>query len=295
MKKTLKRITFLVLVLCVAFALFNGCATKTAKDFWGDPQTGLKLVYRSMDGQTLTYVTNVTSKETVDMMGQKMTTDSKSNSRFSLQSKGEKEGNLVFGVTIDEMGMEINNPMAGKINPDMKNILGKGFTMSLSPLGKESDFSGTENLKYQMGAAGERKVESSFRSLFPDLAEKPVKVGDTWNTSADINEKSGQFQIKLHFDSVNTLAGLETINDLACIKVTETINGTLAGKGKQMGADLEITGKISGTSTWYFAYKKGYFVKSTVTSTTKGNVVIAAQNMKLPLKSESTMEINLVK
>jgi len=295
MKKTTKRTTFLVFVLFVAFALFNGCATKTAKNFWGDPQTGLKLAYRSLDGQTLTYVTNVTSKETVDMMGQKVTTDSKSNSRFSLQSKGEKEGNLVFGVTIDEMGMEINNPMTGKIKPDMKNILGKGFSMSLSTLGKELDFSGTENLKYQMGQAGERKVESSFRSLFPDLAEKPVKVGDTWNTTDDIDEKSGPFQIKLHFDSVNTLAGLETINDLACIKVTETISGTMAGKGKQMGADLEIIGKISGTSTWYFAYKKGYFVKVTVTTATTGNVVVTAQNMKLPLNTESTMEIKLVK
>lgn len=295
MKKMAKQTTLAVCVLTVVFFLLNACAAKTAKNFWGDPQTGLNLAYRSLEAGGLSYATKLVSQESVDMMGQTTTTDSKASSRFTIHTKGEKEGNLLLSVTLNGMSMEVNNPMAGNIKPDLKNLIGKTFGMSLSKLGKESGFTGTENLKYQMGPGGERKIESSFRSVFPDLADKPVKVGDTWNTSSDVNEKAGPFEITVHTDSVNTLAGLETVDGLACIKVTEAITGSLSGKGQQMGADLELKSKISGTSTWYFAYKKGYFVKAVTSTESTGEVIVVAQGMSLPLKTKSTIEINLVK
>jgi hypothetical protein len=295
MKKGFKNSVLAVCALTAIFFLLNACAAKTVKNFWGDPQTGLNLAYRSLEGEGLSYATKIVSSESVDMMGQTMTTDSKASSRFTVKSKGMKEGKLLLGITVDDWKMEANNPMTGKIKPDFKNIIGKSFGMSLSTLGKESGFTGTEKLKYQLGTAGERKIESSFRSIFPDLTEKPVKVGDTWKTVSDVTEKSGPFEITVHTDSVNTLAGLETVNGLACIKVTETITGSLNGKGQQMGADMEISGKITGTSTWYFAYKKGYFVKAVLSSESTGEVNVVAQGMALPLKTKSTIEISVVK
>jgi len=63
--------------------------------------------------------------------------------------------------------------------------------MVLSPLGAEVDVSGAESITYQF-ASGPRSVAPGFKVFFPDLAGKPVKVGDTWPSSFVIEDKGGR-------------------------------------------------------------------------------------------------------
>lgn len=282
----------LIVLAIIAIALLAGCAVK--KTIWGDPKSGLNLTYRMEENQILKYEISSEEIQKLDMMGQTMETKSKSGIQFSLQSKGLKENNLLLGITVDTMKINVRGGMAGDISPDLGAIIGKSFQMTLSPLGKEGGFSGTEALQYQIGPTGKRNIDSSFKNIFPDLGDKPVKIDDTWTNTEDVTKKAGNVDIHAVTESVNTLKGLETVNGLECVKIEARITGTFDGKGEQMGSTFTFKGNITGTSTWYFAYKKGIFVSMKSDTTSEGSVEVSAQGMTIPMKTESKSEINLM-
>jgi len=280
--------------LVIVIGLLAGCAAKTA-DLWGDPKTGLILQYRMAENQVLKYQTSSEQTQNMEVMGQSIATQSSGESGFSIKSKGLQEGNLILGVTIDSMSMNISSSQ-GDLSPDMSTVLGKSFDMTLSSLGKELDVSGAKSIKYDMGAAGTRSIESSFQAAFPDLAGKPVKIGDSWTSTDTIAEKTDQIEIRIDFESVNTLEGFETVDGLECVKVTTDVTGTVEGKGEQMGMQLAIAGELQGKGTWYFAYKEGFFVKDTVNFSTDSTITTSgAQALTIPVNEETRMETKLVR
>lgn len=290
--KQVVRTRLLIVLAIIAVALLVGCAVK--KEIWGDPESGLNLTYRMEENQILKYQVSSEEIQKLDMMGQTMETKSKSGIQFSMQSKGLKENNLLLGITVDTMDINVSGGMAGNISPDLGTVIGKSFQMTLSPLGKEGGFSDTEALQYQLGPSGERNIDSSFKSIFPDLAGKPVKIDDTWTNKDDVTEKAGNVDLHAITESVNTLKGLETVNGLECVKIEVKITGTFDGTGEQMGSKFTFKGKINGTSTWYFAYKKGIFVSLKSDTTSEGAVEVKAAGMTIPMKTESKAEINLI-
>ena len=89
--------------------------------------------------------------------------------------------------------------------------------MVLSPLGSEVDVSGAEAITYDI--AGEtRNLSSGFKMFFPDLPGKPVKIGDTWPSSAGTDEKTGSMKIQIDLQNVNTLEGFETVDGMECAR-----------------------------------------------------------------------------
>jgi hypothetical protein len=283
---------FLIVSAVIVVALLAGCAVK--KEIWGDPKSGLNLTYRMEENQILKYRVSAEEIQQLDMMGQTMETTSKSGIQFSMQSKGLKENNLLLGITVDTMNINVSGGMAGNITPDLGTVIGKSFQMTLSPLGKEGGFSGTEELQYQLGPTGKRNIDSSFKDIFPNLADKPVKIGDTWTETGDVTEKAGNIDVHVITGSVNTLQGLDMVNGLECVKIEAKTTGTLEGSGEQMGNKFTFKGTVKGSSTWYFAYKKGIFVNSKSNSETEGKVEVTAMGMTIPMKSKSKSEFNLV-
>lgn len=280
--------------IVIVIGLLAGCAAKTANP-WGDPKTGLILQYRMAEDQVLKYQTSAEQTQIMEIMGQSMETQSSSESGFSVKSKGLQEGNLLLGVTIDSMSINISSPQ-GEISPDVNTVLGKSFDMTLSSLGKELDVSGAESIKYDMGVAGTRSIGSSFQAVFPDLAGKPVKIGDTWMSTDTITEKTDELEVQINFESVNTLEGFETVDGLECVKVTADFTGTVQGEGEQMGLQLDIEGEVQGKGTWYFAYKEGIFVKDTTSFSSDSIITTSgAQAMTIPVNQETKMETKLVK
>jgi hypothetical protein len=282
----------LIVSAIIAVALLAGCAVK--KEIWGDPKSGLNLTYRMEENQILKYRISSEEIQELEMMGQKMETKSRSSLQFSLQSRGLQEKNLLLGITVDTMEINVSGGMAGDISPDLGAVKGKSFQMTLSPLGKEGGFSGTEGLEYQVGPSGKRNIDSSFKSIFPDLADKPVKIGDSWTTTADNTEKAGNIDIHSITESVNTLQGLETVKGWECVKIEVNITGTIDGTGEQMGNKFTFKGNVKGTSTWYFAYKKGIFVSMKSDTDTDGTIEVTAMGMTIPMKTKSKSEFNLV-
>jgi hypothetical protein len=282
-------------VFIVLIGFLATCKVKTEPPLWGDVNTGLTLTYRLPVDQPFKYKISSETNQIVEMMGSEMKTVSKSNIDFSVNTKEIQEKDLFMEVTIGDVKIEVKSAMAGNMTPDTSSMKGKTFTMKLSSLGEESDFKRTESLKYSMGMAGERNLQSTFRDIFPNLPDKPLKTGDTWDHKGDTTTKEGAINIHAISETVNTFAGLEVVDGIECAKITAKTSATFEGKGKQMGSDLVIKGESKSNSTWYFDYKTGVFVKRTSISSSLGSVKVVAQNMDLPMKTESKSEVILVK
>jgi hypothetical protein len=284
-----------ICILFLASALvLAGCAAKKPA-LWGDPQTGLVLTYRMPLTQPLHYTFSTDQTQTVEVMGQAVDTESHQTIGFSVQAKGRKDGNQELGVTIESMKVEAKSPQ-GSFSPDMKAIIGKGFDMTISELGKELDVSGAASIQYEMGPAGKRNISSSFQAMFPDLPGRPVKVGDTWTSEDLITDKSESVEMRIRFKNEHKLDGFETVGGLECARIKTSVAGTLEGEGEQQGMGLTFKGDIKGTDTWYFAYKEGFYAGMTSSASVDGMVDTSGpQSLTIPLKQKIDMETRLVR
>jgi len=276
----------------LAICILAGCAVKTA-NVWGDPETGLILQYRMPENQVLKYKSSGEVIQTMDVMGQTIDVDVDSSGAFTVKSKGQKENNHQLTVTIDLMKLFIASPQ-GEINPDMSTVNGKSFEMTLSPLGKELELIGADAIQYE-SPDGTKSISADFQDTFPDLADKPVKIGDKWPSDSTITDTYSAGESKLYFEGMNTLEGFENVNGMECVRISSDVTGTYEGKGEAQGMEVVSVGEIVGKSTWYFAYKEGIFVKMITEGTAEGTVTVTAQNLEIPLTRKFTMGIELVK
>jgi len=142
--------------------------------------------------------TNVTEVETI------------SENSFSVRSKGTAENKHQLTITINDISLKVQSTQ-GNLEPDMSQVIRKCFDMNLSPLGEESELKGAEEITYEMGPEGTRSIVSTFEQIFPDLAGRPLKMGDTWPDETTISEKTDNGKVVVQISEVNTLDGFETI------------------------------------------------------------------------------------
>jgi len=276
-----------------AVGMLVGCATKTAP-IWGDPQTGIILQYRMPEGQALKYETREEARQILDVMGRTIETDAVTTSSVTARSNGQKESNHQLTVTIDGMSIKIQSPQS-ELEPDMSTVVGKSFDMVLSPLGIEVELLGAEAIEYDLGPEGKRNIAAGFKDFFPNLAGRPVIIGDSWPDETSVTEKSDRGELVVNLSAVNTLEGFETIDGRECVKVSAEYTGTLEGKGEEEGMELETRGNIKGTLTWYFAYKEGIFVGLTNEGTAEGTIEIPSRGLQLPFTRQMKSGIDLIK
>lgn len=296
MKNSIKKTGILVIPALILVFFLGGCATKSGHvNIWGDPQAGLNLTYRIPSDTALFYESVSESSEVSDVMGQTIEVSTDGSSRYGFRTIGEVDGNLQLDVTIDRMSIDISSPQ-GSITPDLSDIMGKSFKMILSPQGKELDTSEAAKLEYELMAGQTRNLQSGFQTVFPDLPQSSVKVGDSWPSYATIEEKSDTNAVKIEMEIENTLLGFETIDGFECVKIQSQISGSVTGEGTQQGMNLATSGDLTGKDTWYFAYKEGYLVKIVSEVEVEATVeVTGPTNLTIPSTRVMNMEMNLVK
>jgi len=292
---TLKLLGLVVSV--VAIALLAGCAAQKAPvNFWGDPETGLTLEYRMPEKKPLTYEMTSTFIQSMDMGGQSVDTESSTMTVMTVGSRGRKGDDLLLAVTIDDASVTVDAPGA-TLDPDMAGVIGKSFEMALSILGEEKDLPDPDSVQYDLGPGGKRSAISHVQMMFPDLAGRPLTVGDSWTTVDGFSEKGGGGDMTISFESVNTLVGFETVDGMECAKIESELAGTLEGGGSEGPAEWSSEGELEGVSTWHFAYKQGILV-SDVTEVTGTATVVALTpqgEMTIPTMQDMIAETRLVK
>ncbi len=277
------------MALLLAVAGIAGAAADKAA-----PQGSVTLAYKLAPGATLAYKQSGSQTQDMDMMGQTMSTVSTSSMDLTLKGKGPKDGNLLIGVTIDAMTLNVQSPQ-GDITPDLSGVLGKSFDLVLSPLGKELDVSGAAAFTVDMGQAGRRDLTSNFQGFFPDLPDHAVKVGDTWPSEDNIVQKSDAGDVHISLKNENTFDGFETIDGRECARVKAVIKGTLSGALNQGGVSVALDAKLEGTQTWHFAVKDGVFVKAEMKATMGGVISIESMSMTIGFSGEQLSTTALVK
>lgn len=283
-----------VLTVGIAAVLFftGGVARTLPRVAVTSPQE-LVLRYKMPAGQVLRYQDTGETRETTEVMGQTNETVATSKKTQSFLGKGQKEGNHLLEVTIDDWTLTILS-MQGDLSPDLKSVQGNSFDMVLSPLGVEVDVSGAESLTFEI-AGGTQNVASRFKIFFPDLPDKPVTIGDSWPSSFVIENKSGPSIRRVEIQRVNTFEGLETVDGMECARITSKQTGSVSGTGSQQGLELLFAGTVKGTDVWYFAPKEGILVKSTSDVVNEITITVSgAQNMTVPTTQKQKGEVKLV-
>jgi hypothetical protein len=283
------------LLFGIIVLVLPGCAGKKA--FWGNEKTGFIFNYRLPQDQRWKYEAVTKQNSTQEVMGQsyESTTDIVAN--YTIKGVGlDKENNITSQVIMDSISI-VTESRQGELKPDLSAIIGKNFGLTFSSKGKKVGFSDPESIKVSFGPmGGERSAESFFRDLFPKLPENPIKIGDSWTVDDERTEPQGGLNINIKTETVNTLAGLETLDNVECLKIATKTTGTLDGKGKQMGMDVDFEGDLDGSSVWYYAFKEGAFVKATSENVVEGTAALTGpQNLTVPVIQETKSEVKLVR
>jgi hypothetical protein len=260
-----------------------------------DADRAVTLAYQFPEGKTISYRQTSTESQYMQIQGQDVNVLNQSSMEFTAKPKSAKESHFGLGVTIDAMKMSVQSPQ-GDLSPDLSQILGKSFDMTLSRLGKELDTSGAAAIKYQIGATSSRDLSTAFQAFFPDLPDHPVKKGDTWPSEDKVTQNSGNGEIIVSAKNTHTIDGFESVDGIECARIKTAITGTLAGNLEEGGVGLTLGCKIEGTGTWYFAVKEGFLVKSDSKSKFSG-VITAGEpaNLTIPLTGESQEETRWIK
>jgi hypothetical protein len=256
------------------------------------PAATVVLEYKMPAGRALTYQSKAEEAQIMEIQGQSMDTQTTNTGTFSFMAKGLKDKNFLLGVTIDDIVMTMTSNAQGDMSPNMDTVKGKSFDMVLSPLGSEVDVSGAEAITYDL-AGDSHNLSSGFKMFFPDMPGKPVKVGDTWPSSAGTEDKSTSMNIRIDFQYVNTLEGLETVEGMECARISSLVTGAITGTGNQMGTDLTFSGTSKGKDVWYFAIKEGILVKTISESTTEMSIDVPAAGMTIPMTQTTKAEVKL--
>ena len=293
---------FIILVgLILAGLLLFGCAGKEIP-IWGNEEVGFNLQYRLDDGQKLNYEMSSKTKSDFNLMGNSTLTDEDALTRFSLVgTQTDSPDNLSGQVTVDDMTLkEIQSAMgeSGEMERDLSKVIGKTFTLTFSPLGREIDFAGVEKMTIDMGqmGGGEQSVRDRFRDLLIDLSNNPVKIGETWTSTVEEMEPSGlgDVQMKYVTNTTSKIEGFEKVDGYECLRISSQTTGTIGAEGETMGSTATMKGDISGTGTSYFAYKEGLLVKSLGDAELHIDIQIGGdQGLKIKLDIENEGGIKL--
>jgi len=284
---------FVIILILMVLCVLPGCAVKTA-NIWGTPETGLILKYQMPEGLELRYETTSTMIQTLDIMGQIQEVEGETASSVTFTSKGQSGINHELSATLNKMDMYFSTSQ-GEVIPNTDEAVGKSFGIILSPTGNELELIGITDLKIDMGPDGIQDLSGEFQDSFPDLAEIPVKIGDTWTSTVPVTQISSNGETTMMFVHVYTLEGFEDVDGYECVKISIDTTGTHEGTTEQGGMELITEGIIEGTGTVYFAYKVGLLVKMMAEGVSEGTILISSQNMEIPSSRTYKMESKLIK
>ena len=274
------------MIAALIFAMIlPGCATK--KEAWGSLKKGMNMRYSPDLDKQLAYETTSNFVQAMEVMGQEFEITADMAQGFIMTPKASDNDDLAYDVKLDNMSFKLATPR-GDIEPEMDDIIGKSFELILSPYGKELEYAEAEKLRFDIAEGDSKSIATDIAAFFPDLPDHPVKVGDSWKSMDEVRDGNETKENVLTFDNLNTFEGIETFLGYECMKVNVIFTGTLQGGGTQEGMELSTTGEVEGSGTWYYAYKEGIFVSSSVEGTGKTETLVSGEGQELIIPATRT-------
>ena len=244
--KSGKIITFVLFTLLIA--LIAGCASSS--HIWGSTKTGLILSYRFPLNTPYTYRMTAVQNQTMEMMGTSRETKNTFTSQYTVTCKSMKDKDYSLSLKLDSLSLSIDAigiPMNKK--PDLSSLTGKTFGVVLSSKGEEK-ITGADSLTISMGMGNKQSIKRQFDSIFPNLPDYPVKIGDSWSDTTDKTLEQNGLDIDMNMVLKNVVEGFETVNGVKCVRIKTTGTGTMEGSGQSRGADITLESDMDIESVW---------------------------------------------
>jgi hypothetical protein len=287
------QIIYRSVISLIVITMLPGCASK--KNTWGDARKGFNLEYRMPETGQLQYDHDAAFTSGMEVMGQTIEVSSNSKNLFTMQTIGQEKGNYELNVTIDTAYIQFQSPR-GEMKPDMDKVIGKDFLFVVSPKGRVVDCSGAEELTYSLGESEELNIASDFKTLFPNLPDRSLKIGEKWNNIDTLVEKGSSGSLRFISFNEHLLESMEPFEGYDCLKIKTTYSGTMDGEGNIQGAATKTEGTIEGEYTWYFAYKEGIFIQVKSKGLAKSVTEVSGEGreMSIPSTRDFSSVTNLV-
>jgi len=255
-----------------------------------------KLTYRLKKGDRLKYKMTVAVDQSMEMMGQEMTTTVNGNTHMHLDvEEVTKEGNSTFVSAIDSMNVDIKGMQGSQSFKNPAEVLGKRTRLTINAYGKKLRTVIVDSMNLS-GMLAQTGVGRQTAMTFLELPEKEVKAGDTWSTNRADTMSQGGGKVILTPSLTYTVAGEIDTLGYKCLRILSKGNTAIKGEGTQMGAKFFIDGQGPGTGTAYFALKEGLLVAATSVSDLEMTIAITGpQNMTIPQSTSQRSSLVLVK
>ena len=283
---------FGLFILAAAIISLSGCAAKKAA--WGSLEKGMIMKYSFQEGQELNYQNTLTFEQNMKVMEQEFEVKAEGDQLLNMLTLAGESTDHDLRVTVKEMRSDIQSPR-GKMSANVDGVLNKPFKITVDLTGQEIEFSEAEALVIEYETGESRTIASDIQGFFPDLPDRPVMQGDSWESTDYITEKTGSGKMIMDMKNLNTFEKLENYNGYECMKINVVFSGIITGSGEEQGMTLITEGTLKGTSTWYFAYKEGLYVGQTLDGSGETKTEITGpQEMTLPATRTYKMKTELV-
>jgi len=255
----------------------------------------VRLEYKYQIQVPLKYLTLSKMTQVMDIQGQSMQNNISSVIGCTIKSAGKRGPDLILEIKIDSLGQTVESPMGTSGGP-VNEVKGKLFNLYISPDGKDIDVTEAEKVVYNLEGSGESNMSQAFLDFFPQLPGTAVKPGDTWNTVDTVKGKNASTLTVNELNSTDKLEGFENISGMDCARISSALSGTMTINTQNQGMDIRMKGTYTGTASYLFAVKEGYFVSQSVSTKITGNIEISSpESMTFPMVMDVTSSTEIKK
>lgn len=262
---------------CVVFSQGNPGAVQQAG--------AVKFSYNYPADKSVKYLNTTKVVQDMDINGQSMKVNVTNVLGCTIKAAGMQENNIRLEISIDTMDQTIDM-MGGISGGPVKEAIGKTFSMTISPEGKEVDFSGAEQVVFRGSNGDSANVAQYFKDFFPDMPAEPISPGFTWSSSDSSIAKTSSMTRKELVKSESKFEGFEKIGEINYAKITFVLSGTQEMKMQSQGMDIKTYGPFVGKGELYFAPAEGYFVKQLVSTRLQGTLEMLSEGATIPMVME---------
>ncbi|KPK95772.1 hypothetical protein AMJ80_03680 [bacterium SM23_31] len=281
----------MMLVMLAGILMVWGCASHKA--IWGSPEEGIIMSYHQPEGTVNKYKYISQESGVVDQMGTKF--------NVTMDAVGDALQKIVK-VSDDKISQELSytslsitqkDDRTGTSSIPTANVLNKPLILETGKRGENADMKNIGDLPSLENSVNPQGI--SLMTLIHELALKPVKINDTWNSLETAPLELPNANMDFTFDTDYTFTGMEKKMEFDCMKISATgkysIKGSMTIEGQNMGMERTVTFE----STIFFAYKNGFIVE--ISEKSKGNMIIdiPAANQEITMPFTGTVDMSYVK
>ncbi len=243
-------------------------------------KVGVKLSYSFTDAGSLNYRQEQKIDQEIQVGQQNIKVAIIQSTDFNVVELTEDHNLIRLACKLNSLSFDIN---AGgqPIKSDLKELQGKEFRFTLSDYGRESDMKEADALDFEIVPSEKGNLTSIFKGIFPDLSPGVLKAGSSWNSSDTVSYLDEQRSSELILENHHTLAGFVEIDGFNCAEIRNDFTGSIKAQTMTQGMEIVTDAVIKGTSTWYFVFDKGRFLKETSSGTADGIIKTPQGEMKL--------------